>query len=443
MKQWLRVFAPLGLGAGLWVAPLHAQTDAQLKALADENQRLQAQVDAQAKVISALQQRMDALEGKAGNAQPPSGNLTAAAAVPDTSAPSRLAGGSEQTIRLSAEVGLAFFYTGSDGPWSNGEFRVDDAKLFLDAAVWKNVYVHTELDPITRETSDLNTHFGELYADVENLSGVWGHDGLLSVKAGRFYTPYGEEYAQRGVMDDPLISHSLSDLWDMDNGLEVYGQAGDFAYAAAVQDGGLSALKDTRTDKAVAVRLSYEVSPQLHLSVSGMRTGRLSAVGDPVTALWFGNGFFRAIGPAGTVQTYWAELAEGDTRYAWTGGHVAIDAGVVHYGDDSTAENDTRHLTYGAVEVVQTLIGSLYGAARYSQIRAPGGYPLAGQAMSGEYFFGNDPATRLSRLSVGLGYQFGPPLVLKLDYSPEWGRDLNGEKRNQEDMFSTELGLRF
>ncbi len=39
----------------------------------------------------------------------------------------------------------------------------------------------------------------------------------------------------------------------------------------------------------------------------------------------------------------------------------------------------------------------------------------------GEYFFRPSLTDELHRLSVGFGYRFGPPLVLKLEYSWEWG----------------------
>jgi hypothetical protein len=44
---------------------------------------------------------------------------------------------------------------------------------------------------------------------------------------------------------------------------------------------------------------------------------------------------------------------------------------------------------------------------------------------------------------VGFGYRFGPPLVLKLEYSWETGHLLNGITRNHEDFFGAQLGLKF
>ena len=42
-----------------------------------------------------------------------------------------------------------------------------------------------------------------------------------------------------------------------------------------------------------------------------------------------------------------------------------------------------------------------------------------------------------------LGYQFAPPLVWKVEYSWENGRLLNGSRRNDVDVLSSILGIRF
>ena len=91
----------------------------------------------------------------------------------------------------------------------------------------------------------------------------------------------------------------------------------------------------------------------------------------------------------------------------------------------------------------RTFTEALYGAARYSAINAPEGYPIAGQGEIGDYFFGPERTVALRRFTLGFGYRLGPPLVLKLEYSWEWGRMTNGESRDHEDFFGAEIGLKF
>ncbi len=242
----------------------------------------------------------------------------------------------------------------------------------------------------------------------------------LSLRVGRFYIPFGEEYQSRNVMDDPLVSHSVTDIWGIDQGAQVYGRLGRVQYNLSVQNGG---AKTTRNfDEAVAARLSLPVNAQLSFSASAMRTGKLQA---------------------GSLSEVW--LAELDASYRWPGGRFRADAGWIRFDDDSTSANDLRHMHYYSLEAVQHLGDSLFAAARYSTIGAPDGYPLGGQGNLGKYFYNPFAplTTKLQRLSLGLGYQFGPPLIWKVEYSWENGRLLSGAKRNDEDLLSTLLGVRF
>lgn len=419
--RWL-ASAAVALAAGYVAAQ---ETD--VKTLVEQNHQLVEQVRAQQKQIDELRARLDRLD-----------ESTA------TPASASSAGSSGRQIRLSGEVGLGFFDSGRDGGQPNAEFRVDDARLFVEAPVWQNVYFYGGLEISTREASDEFFHAGEVYLDAENL---WssGRDFTLSLRAGRFNIPFGEEYQVRNVMDNPLVTHSLADPWGIDEGLQVYGSLGRVRYNFAVQNGGHRTLRDFESDKAWIGRLSFDATPHLTLSASAMRTGDLTVAGDTSSELWFANGFFRALGPAATTRTFAAELAEVDAAYRWPGGQLKATAGWVNFDDDSTTADYSRDLSYYKLEGMQRLAGSLYAAARYSEIDAPHGYLLVGQGAAGKYFYSpSAPLTEeLRRFSLGLGYRFGPPLVWKLEYSWEDGRLVNGAKRTDTDMLSSILGMRF
>ena len=420
------------------IAHAQAVDAAEVRQLIEENHRLQAQVAEEAKTIEALRQRVEAIDQTGVKNREDLASLRSQISG-DSSGGAPKAAAGEQAVRISAEVGFAFFMSGSDGNFANGEFRVDDAKVFLEAPVWKNVFFHSELDLITREASDNGFHLGEIYADVEDLPGG------LSLRFGRTYTPFGEEYQERGVLENDLISHSVADIWGMDEGLEVFGQTGQWSYIAAVQDGGINTLRNFHPNKSVAGRLGFDPAKWLHLSASAMRTGRLSTSGDQLSALWFGNGFFHALGSTATTQYFWADLFELDGTVRWKTGHIEAMAGAVRFDDNNATlgAKDARHMTYYSVEARQNLTDPLYAAVRYSTVRVPGGYMLEGQGTAAEYFFSGTSSRDLSRVSAGLGYQFGPPLVLKVEFSPEWGQTTKGANRNEENLFSTELGLKF
>ena len=400
--------------------------DAEVKGLVEQNRQLVEQVRAQQKQIDELRTRLDHLD-----------STDPVRPLPSTAE-------SDRQVRLSGEVGIGYFKSGRDGNYPNSEFRVDDARLFVEASVWKNVYFFGGLELTTREAGEEYFHVGELYVDAENL---WSPDRkhTLSLRAGRFNVPFGEEYQFRNVIDNPLISHSLADIWGIDEGVQAYGTLGPMHYNLAVQNGGNPALYDANSDKSVVARLSLEATSRLSLSVSAMRTGKLDVARDQFSALWFANAFFRALGPPATTSTFTAELAEIDANYHWSGGQLKGTVGWVSFDDNSTTADFSRHLSYYSVEGLQNLSEHLFAAARYSAIDAPQGYPLGGQGNAGKYFYNPfGPRTKqLQRLSVGVGYRFGPPLVWKLEYSWEDGKLVNGTKRSNEDMLSSILGLRF
>jgi hypothetical protein len=404
---------------------LAGQTD--VTALVEQNRQLVEQVRAQQRQIDELRSRLDRIDAPGAPAAP----LPSAAE-------------SGRQIRLSGEVGVGFFNSGSDGGQPNSEFRVDDARIFLEALVWRNVYFYGGIELTTREANDEYFHVGELYVDVEDLWS-FGRDATLSLRAGRFNIPFGEEYQSRNVIDNPLVSHSLADIWGIDEGVQVYGKLGRVRYNLAVQNGGHKTLRDFDTDKSLIGRLSFDATPRLTLSASAMRTGTLTVADDEESEVWFANAFFRALGPAATTRTFHAELAEVDATYRWPSGHLKAAAGWIQFDDDSTTLSTSRNLSYYSIEGLQQLSDRFFAAARYSAIDAPRGYPLAGQGRAGKFFFNPSAphTTDLERLSVGVGYRFGPPLVWKMEYSWENGHLLNGTKRNNEDMLSSILGIRF
>lgn len=424
-------------------------SDAAVQELIEQNRRLQQQVQEQQRTIQDLTAKMaDVLkaserhERELQSLQDNVANISTPAAAPTYQR--------DREVRISGEVEAGMFSTGPNGAFPKSTFRIGDAHIFVEAPVMKDVYFYSDLQLSTRELQTPGLQFGELYVDFENVSGRFGwRDRLLNVRLGQINTPFGEEYAVRGPMANPLISHSLSDVWGIDGGVEVYGELGAWSYAVALQNGSADLLHDRNDDKAVTARLGWSPKNWLSLSASAMRTGELKAytagnsTGDVLSNLWFGNGFFRAIGPAATTGTFWTDLWEGDATVRWKGGHATAALGGVHFDDSDTAADNSRRLGYGYVEGVQDLTPDLYFAVRYSEIDAPRGYPLAGWGAMGRYFFAPNLSTDLDRLSLGFGYRLGPPLVLKFEYARERGRLLNGNPRDREDFLGAAAALKF
>jgi len=402
-----------------------ADLQKQNEALREQLQRQSENLDALNRKVSDLQTRLEE------SVEPPSEPSTSNVFADDWTG----------RVHISGEGGVGFFDTGARGAYPNSEFRIDEARLFVDAAIWGNVYGFLELNLATREAQDLETYLGEAYVDFENVSQLWGREGMLSIRAGRVDVPFGEEYLRRDAIDNPLISHSLMDFWGIDEGVELYGRIGPVDYVLAVLNGSTETTRDLSGDKSVVARVGFNPARKLHIGLSAMRTGDLNATAGEWSELWFGNAFFRSIGSAATTDFH-VNLAQGDVRFLLPRGHLHLAGGYARYDDNDPGIDTQRDFWFWSAEAVQDLTGKLYAGARFSQIVVNDGYPLVGQGNFGTYFFGS-PTDELWRLSLGVGYRFSERFVVKTEYSLERGHTLNGDNRDEEDMFSAEAAFKF
>jgi hypothetical protein len=420
------VAASLSLSAVLAAHAEDGSLTNEVQLLREQNALLQQQLQKQNNALDALAKKVDVLESA----------VRESTGENNAPAPGGLNLGK---VNLSAEGGVAFFNTGSDGFAPHSDFRVDEARLFVEAPIWNEVYFYGDIDLATRENMDNQIYLGELYLDFEDVSQLWGKDGQLNVRAGRMLIPFGEEYQDRFAMENPLISHSLTDFWGYDQGLEFYGRFGKFSYVAAVLDGGGNTVEDF--DGSVAARISYDPNPHWHFSLSGMRTGDLDVQQDGYSALWFAGAWFRSIGSPATTKFH-ANLVEGDATARWNSGHISAFGGYARYDDNDPMANNGRNIFFYSVEAVQDLPGKFYTAARFSQIFVDKGYPIMGFGNFSDYYE-NDLTGWLWRLSLGLGYRFSDHLTVKVEYAFEHGKEPDGELRNDEDFFGTEAAFKF
>jgi len=356
-------------------------------------------------------------------------------AVPD-------AGGNKRLI-LSGHASVAFVDGQRRGRFPNSEFRVDDARLYLEAQIRRGTYLFGELILTQRESNDENFHLGEYYVEFENAMGSLVADRLVNLRLGRLAIPFGDEYQVRNPLQNPLISHSVTDFWGVDEGIGVFGEKAAFAYAAAVQNGGVSRLRDLHRDKSVAARITWTPVSHLSVGVSAFRTGKLDRTREPLSEMWIGNAFFRPVGKASTTRTYEAELGQIDVRWSWKTGFAKGAVGRGSYSDDDTSADNRRRFDFFQTELVQDLVGNLYAAARYSSLRADRGYYIPGMGSFSDYFMGETLTHKTNRLGLGMGYRFHPDLILKFEYTLEDSRTIDGAGRPDEDQVAAELSVKF
>lgn len=436
--------------AGFFVMALQAAgagtegpvTREQFLQLQQQNEQLQQQLQNQQRLIEALTHKVEDIQKSATRPEPASGAAASPAAGEDFSAAALAAPGMRLgKVDISGEGGLTMFSSESQGQNPHPTFRIDEAKLFLEAPVWEDVYFYSELDLASRESTSLGLAVGELYLDFEDVSKLWGRERMLNVRVGQFYIPFGEEYQNRFAIDNPLISHSVSDLWGADAGVEIYGKLGAARYAVAVQNGGGPTSYALQDDKAVAGRLGYDPAKWLHLSASGMRTGNLN-VNNGISAIWFGNGWFEPL-PGSKATTFHANLVEGDVQLTLPQVQIKAAGGYIDYGDNDPSANHHRDVYYFYAEGVHEFSRELYCAARFSEVFARNGFPIVGGGTMGKYLFGGDLTEEYWRLSLGLGYRFSRNLLVKGEYSFNQGRESDGEFRPGENALAVEAAFKF
>lgn len=417
---------------------------------ADDTRVTQQQIDQLKRQNQLLQQQVEKQQGLIDDFAKSLSKLQSAGTSPVRTERPELAPADRSTktllnfgkVHLSAEGGVGIFRTESHGAFPNAEFRVDEAKLFIEAPLWKDIYFFSELNVTSREEQDKFMQPGEVYVDFENISRFWNRERQLNVRVGRFDIPFGEEYLTRDAIDNPLISHSVSDIWGVDEGIEIYGSFAKLQYAVALQNGGYPSLRDYDVDKSIAIRVGYDPRSWLHLSASAMRTGALNVQRDEFSELWFGNAFVRSLGDAGTTTTFQANVLEGDVQLRWSKGYLKGAGGYLKYDDNDQAADNQREVYYYYVEGLHQLLPNLYAAARWSQVLAPAGFPVLGNGKWMDYFI-DQQTENLWRLSLGLGYRLGPNVLLKADYTFNQGKALGGTKRTHENMVAAVVAFRF
>jgi hypothetical protein len=444
MKHWK--YVPLEVWTALAclfaIGPIakasETNVENQLHLLQQQNDSLQHQLRQQQEMIDSLSREVAGI--RQGN-QKRSVEVAAEKPANESEGTLPLSGFSLGKVQITGEGGIGFFESGSEGAFPNSEFRVDEAKIFIEAPVWANVYAFSEINLASQNASDVNLQLGEMYLDVEDVSQLWGRERQLNLRLGRLDIPFGEEYLVRDSIDNPLISHSLADFWGVDEGIEVYGTLGKFAYVLAVQNGGISTTRDYAGDKSIAGRVSFDPKPWLHLSASGMRTGDLDVEQDSLSEMWFGNGWFRSLGSPATT-TFQADVFQGDVALQFRRGHLKAFGGYIRYDDNDPAADNGRDVYYYSVEGLCEVTREFYTVARFGQVFARDGFPVVGNGDMGKYLFG-PLVEEMWRLSLGIGYRWNRHFVIKAEYTWERGKQVGGGIRKHEDLFATEAAFAF
>lgn len=432
-----------------FASPAAAQTEdlerlrEELAAIREQNAALQELVAQQALLMQQLEEKISEVERH--NHAQDEGIAQIETQVLESQQPVlRLRPAQMENIVFSGEGAVAYFDHGHEGRFTNHEFRVDTANLYLDAKLQEDIYGFFEMFLFTREGSNEDMHIGEVYVDLEDVSRLWGGPrGLMTLRIGRFDLPFGEEYLYRDPLANPLISHSLADFWGIDEGIEIYGGLDKFTYVLAVQNGGHPTLRDHTSDKSIILRLGYSLTDNVHASVSAMRTGDISTQGDELSEMWFGNGFFRTIGDPASTSLFNVDIAQADLSIGWGRTQFRISAGALEYSDNDSTAINRRDVYFYSVEGVYSLTRAWYAAGRFSAIEAGSdGFPIVANGSFNQRLRG-ELTEDMWQLSLGIGYRWSDNLILKLEHSFLGGRLVGGQARNDENATAAQFAFGF
>lgn len=403
--------------------------------------------------LEELRKKIDALEPH-GAAQTKSGlDLSEKEVAPGTlqSDSSPLARRWTDNVELWGFGAFSYLDTGDAGTRPNGGFLLQEAALFLEAQAWERTKLHVELQvaPLgVGENEQIGV--GEVYGEFQDLWSNTSGD-RLSLRAGRFYIPFGEEYTSARATDNPLISNSAPFLYGYDQGLELLGNYGKLGWIASLTDGVDEHAPGKHFGKAANLKLYGEPWTGIYLSASAMLNGSTDS-----SAVEFGGSYLQPVGadnastagvsPSATIR---ARLYELDARWQLRSDtSLALAFGQARILDDASAFD--RDITWFRFEPRHDFSPSVYAVLRASEIGTydgQQGYHFDGAIIAGgEQAFGYD-TRRFQRLSAGVGWKINPHAVLKFEAGRDqfWVIDGSPFAQGSDDrtFFGTQLVVSF
>jgi hypothetical protein len=389
--------------------------------------------------VERLERRIAELEGAA-----------AEAAQPDPAvAPRRTDGRIPEWVHrfhLSGNLDTQYLHGEENSRAGNDQLTVDNARLFVDVDVsgpvslferplFESSSFFLEWDLVRK--SQLHNEIGSLYVRLDRLLG----SESANLKLGRFPVPFGEEYLRfhEDRPSNPLISFSAASPYGWDEGVLLFGSSAEHRvqYMLAVTDGDYDVGESSASEPQITSKLIVEPTPWLHLSASGLRTGRVGPTDEHpfgVTSTMFGEfGAYPIIGPhyQDGVLVAADPSPELDNVYAWEVdailrdsnlGRLWLSFGQLYIDSDGPSRYD-RKLDYWVVEGVLELgafsesLSRFYAAVRYSAIGtfdSSEGWRLRVMNEGANIFYNVE---RVDRVSAGLGVRLNPHVTLKTEYT--------------------------
>lgn len=260
----------------------------------------------------------------------------------------------------------------------------------------------------------------DIYLGILHVGG-WRQ---LNLRFGRVPIAFGDEYKQYDAPDNPLVSHSVPFFWGFDEGLQIYGDLSpDISYQfSTFLDGEIGNGADERASKAFGARIEGNHKGGWHWSASYYDNGETGAI-TQLPSLYFGRELAAPVGATGaaggasrsaSIRTEWWE---GDFRYTFKKGYLALARGGGNLHDDNVHD---REFEWFKVEPLYAVARKWDLVARYSGMNVKNaalGYRFNSFETVGTEL--NFDVNERQRLSVGTRYRANESVSFKLERTIE------------------------
>jgi len=327
-----------------------------------------------------------------------------------------------KNIKISGFGGFGFVKTGTAGTRPNGGFIVKETSLFIEADVWGDIsyYIEIQTNRLGQD-STLFIRTGEVYIHFRNLI-KFQSNNTLGLKIGRIDIPFGEEYLWHDASDNPLISNTVYYPYGWDEGILLYGNVSKLNWIIAIMDGTFERSVEDHPSKAFVSKIYCNLFDNFYISSSFMSNGITNK-----SAIEFGGSHFEPFGVGHNTtkgktasKKISANVFEVDTKFGFGKferyGHIAFSIGNAYLKDQNSIFN--RHFKWFSIEPLLKIGGKGYCIARYSEIGTDDknkGYSFDGKTTAGGLKSYGFDTHRLSRLSVGGGWNFNSRMIMKIE----------------------------
>jgi hypothetical protein len=332
-----------------------------------------------------------------------------------------------KNINISGFGGFGFVKTGAAGTRPNGGFIVKEISFFVETVVWDDISFFVEIQTNRLgQDSTLFVRTGEAYIHFRDLIQIQSNNSM-GLKIGRVDIPFGEEYLWHDAKDNPLISNTAYYPYGWDEGILLYGNISQLNWIIAIMDGTLKRSVDDHPSKAFVGKIYGNLWDGFYISSSYLINGMTN-----MSAIEFGGSHLEPLGIKhysttgntssekinATVYEVDAKFSLGEYgRY----GHVAFSLGNAYLKDQNSIYN--RNFQWFSIEPLIKISRKGYCIVRFSEIGTYNqneGYSFDGKTTAGGLKSYGFDTQRLSRLSVGGGWNLNPRLIIKIEVGRDW-----------------------